>query len=112
MEWRLDAAGDRLAPGSDDGGSGPAMNMRFIRCSDTLTAEVGGEIVALNVDRGQCYGLNEVASRIWELLAEPKSLGEICAALAEDYDVEPEACATDVGKLIADLQAEGLVRRA
>jgi hypothetical protein len=88
------------------------MNARFIRCADTLTADVGGEIVALNVDRGQCYGLNEVASSVWELLAEPKTLAELCAALAEDYDVDAETCAVEVGKLVADLQVEGLVRRA
>jgi len=87
------------------------MNARFIRCSDTLTADVGGEIVALNVDRGQCYGLNEVASRVWDLLAQPRSLDDLCAALAEDYDVDAATCAQEVGKLIAGLQAEGLVRR-
>jgi hypothetical protein len=87
------------------------MNILFIRCSDTLTADVGGEIVALNVDRGQCYGLNEVASRVWELLAEPRSLSAICDALAEEYEVDPTTCGEQVGKLIADLVSEGLVRR-
>jgi len=88
------------------------MTDRVVRCSETLTADVGGEIVALNVDRGQCYGLNEVASRVWELIAAPKSLDEICAALAEDYEVDAATCADEVGKLIEKLAAEGLVRPA
>ena len=46
-------------------------NTRMIRCQDLLEADVNGEIVALHIEKGQCYGLNEVGSRVWALLAEP-----------------------------------------
>jgi hypothetical protein len=49
-----------------------------------------------------------VASRVWELLAEPRSLSAISDALAEEYEVDPTTCGEQVGKLIADL----VLRRA
>ena len=85
---------------------------RIIRCEDLLEADVNGEIVALHIDKGQCYGMNSVASRIWQLLAEPTSPEQICARLVEEYEVDPAACRADVDALLADLQAEGLIKPA
>ena len=85
---------------------------RIIRCDDLLEADVNGEIVALHIDKGQCYGMNNVASRIWALLAEPTSPDQICTRLAEEYDVDPATCRADVEALLADLKAEGLIRPA
>ena len=59
---------------------------RIIRCDDLLEADVNGEIVALHVEKGQCYGMNGVASRVWELLAEPMARGELCAKLTAEFD--------------------------
>src|SRR5215475_13061419 len=36
-----------------------------------IEADVDGEILALGIEHGTCYGLNRVGSRIWNLLAEP-----------------------------------------
>ena len=85
---------------------------RIIRCEELLEADVNGEIVALHIDKGQCYGMNSVASRIWQLLAEPTSPEQICARLVEEYEVDPAACRADVDALLADLQAEGLIKPA
>ena len=85
---------------------------RIIRCEELLEADVNGEIVALHIDKGQCYGMNNVASRIWQLLAEPTSPEQICARLAEEYEVDPGTCRADVDALLAELEAEGLIKPA
>lgn len=85
---------------------------RIIRCEELLEADVNGEIVALHIDKGQCYGMNSVASRIWQLLAEPTSPEQICATLAQEYEVDPATCRAEVDTLLADLQAEGLIKPA
>ncbi len=85
---------------------------RIIRCDDLLEADVNGEIVALHVEKGQCYGMNAVASRIWALLAQPTSPEQICDTLSSEFDVDPETCRSDVAALLADLKAEGLIRSA
>ena len=85
---------------------------RIIRCNDLLEADVGGEIVALHIEKGQCYGMNAVASRVWALLAEPTSPEQICARLSEEYNVDADTCRTDVAALLAELRSEGLIRAA
>jgi hypothetical protein len=83
---------------------------RIIRCEDLLEADVNGEIVALHIDKGQCYGMNAVASRVWQLLAEPTSPDRICEKLVQEYDVDEATCRSQVASLLADLSAEGLIR--
>ena len=85
---------------------------KLIRCDELLEADVNGEIVALHIEKGQCYGLNAVASRIWAMLAEPTTLDDICKSLVEEYDVDPATCRTDVDALLHDLRSEGLIRSA
>lgn len=85
---------------------------RIIRCDDLLEADVNGEIVALHVEKGQCYGMNAVASRVWAMLAEPTSPEQICARLADEFEVDADTCRTDVAALLADFKAEGLIKPA
>ncbi len=87
-------------------------NTRLVRREELLEADVNGEIVALHIERGQCYGLNSVASEIWRMLERPKSVSEICAALRDDYDIDEATCQQEVANLLADLQQEGLIEEA
>ncbi len=83
---------------------------RFVQSASALAAEIDGEVVALDVDKGVCYGLDPIGSRIWAMLAQPKSLAAICVAMTDAYDIDDATCERDVGELLADLAAEGLVR--
>lgn len=74
-----------------------------------IEAEIDNEIVALNIENGTCYGLNETGSRVWHLLARPIRIRDICATLLAEYKVDPEICATDVLDLLEALRAEGLI---
>ncbi len=74
-----------------------------------LQSEVDGDVVALNIDRGMCYGLNGVGSHIWRLLEDWTTPGEICSALTRDYDVDPETCRSEVSRLIGEMAEESLI---
>jgi hypothetical protein len=80
-----------------------------VRSSGLIEAEIENEIVALNVEKGTCYGLNSVGSRIWALLATPIRIDEICARLLAEYRVEPSVCQRQVLDLLEELRAEGLI---
>ena len=56
------------------------------------------------------YGLEEVGARIWELIAEPRTVGEICDTLLDEYEVEPDVCERDVIALLGELAAKGFVQ--
>ena len=86
-----------------------AADSHVARAETALSAEVGGELVALDVNRGVCYGLNHVGTRIWQLLETPRFVREIVDTLLSEYEVAPEACAEQTLNLLRDLLAAELV---
>ena len=79
------------------------------RSDGFVEAEIDNEVVALSVERGTCYGLNQVGSRIWNLLASPARIGDLCETLHAEYKVEPAVCERQVLDLLEELRAEGLI---
>ncbi len=80
-----------------------------VRSNNLVQAEVNGEIVALHIEKGVCYGLNKVGSRVWELAASPVCVCDICSTISKEYDVAPDTCQSDVLDLLEGLRAEGLI---
>lgn len=85
-------------------------NGRFEVAPSQVSSDLGGEVVILDLDGGEYFGLDGVGARIWELLHEAHTLSELTSVIASEYDVDPERCRTDLGRLLADLTARGLVR--
>lgn len=83
---------------------------RVARDPACLSGEIGGEVVALDVAKGACYGLDPVASRVWSLMAAPIGVDALCASLVADYEVDIDTCRADVLELLESLAAEGLIQ--
>lgn len=79
------------------------------RAPGLLESEVDGELVGLHVGSGTAYGFNRTATRIWGLLATPRTLGELRDALVAEFGVEPERCGRELRALVEELAADGLV---
>lgn len=77
-----------------------------------VASRVGEETVILHLTNGTYYGLDEVGTRVWELLQDGATLEALCATLQDDYDVALETLRTDIGAFIADLAEHGLVDRS
>jgi hypothetical protein len=82
---------------------------RFQRNAALLHSTVGGDVVALDVDRRRCFGLEVVGARIWDLLDQPVTVAAICATLTAEYDVDAATCAAEVGEFIRQAMDEGVV---
>lgn len=74
-----------------------------------LSANVGEEAVVAGMTRGNYYGLNSVAARVWQLIQTPARARDLRETLAAEYDVTPERCAADLMNLLERLHAEGLI---
>ena len=82
----------------------------IVACRDDfIESEVDGEILALSVEQGTCYGMNRVSSRIWGIIAKPTRISDLCAALLAAYDVDPKVCERQVLDLLEEFRAEGLI---
>lgn len=77
--------------------------------TDTVAADIAGEIVVMDVDQGKYFGLDDIGSDIWRRLETPMSVAALCAALEADYAADPETIRTDVIVLLQSLIERGLV---
>jgi hypothetical protein len=80
-----------------------------VASTDQVSSDLAGESVILNLKSGTYFGLNEVGSTIWSLIQEPKSVGEICQTILQEYDVELQTCERDVQALLNDLLTAQLI---
>ena len=83
--------------------------MVVARKDDFIAAEIDDEIVALSIEHGICYGMNRVGSRIWNLLAKPMRISDLCASAACRVPGRSEVCERQVLDLLEELRAEGLI---
>lgn len=78
--------------------------MHVRRNGEWLSASVGAESVMMSIETGAYVALTRVGARIWELVERPMAVSVLCARLAEEFDVTPEVCRTEVEAFLADLQ--------
>ena len=79
------------------------------RRGEMVEAEADGELIALDVEKGSCYALNRTATRIWQLLAEPRTFGALRDALLEEYDVERGRCESELLEALEQMRRDGIV---
>jgi hypothetical protein len=60
--------------------------------------------------RGVYYGLNEVGTRIWQLLSCARTVEELSETLLRDYKVPRRRLERDLDRFLRGLLLEGLVR--
>lgn len=84
----------------------------YSRAAPLLEAEVDGEIVGLDRHQGEVFGFNAVASDVWRLLEQPRSLSDLCREIEQRYQVSPAQCGEEVATLLDEMIAMKLVRES
>jgi Coenzyme PQQ synthesis protein D (PqqD) len=72
-------------------------------------SKVHEDILALDEEAGYCYSMNASAARIWELIATPLSLDDLCTALCMEFSIDKESCLRDASELITVMRDAGIV---
>jgi hypothetical protein len=86
----------------------------YVRSDSVVSRVIAGETLIIPVRRGvgdlaSIYALNEVASAIWDALAQPRSKEQIVRALAEEFDGATEQIASDLDSFLAEMQPANLI---
>lgn len=63
----------------------------------------------MDMDSGDYYGLDAIASRIWQLLESQKTVDEICQQLLKEYEVTEEQCQQDVISFLDEMAKHNTV---
>ncbi len=88
---------------------------RFAKDPSIVSRNIAGEqiLVPIRQKAGEIesiFTLNEVASRIWELLDGKKQVKEIKNAIVEEFEVSPKEAEEDLLKFLQQLEEAGAVR--
>ena len=67
------------------------------------------EAVLLNTATGKYYGLDDVGTRMWNLLVEHKNLETAFQVLQVEYDVDGKRLQDDLLEFVNKLTEQGLV---
>jgi hypothetical protein len=76
---------------------------------NTLYREIQGEAVLLHLDSGEYFGLDDVGTRVWQLIVEKGDLAAVEATMLEEFDVDPSRLSHDLQQMIKELVAKRLV---
>jgi hypothetical protein len=74
-----------------------------------LSQELDGETVLLDPKAGHYYSLDDVGTRVWQLLSEHGDIAVVVARMRQEYAVDEETLRQDVLSLIDELRQKGLV---
>jgi len=90
---------------------------RFTKQGDVVTRRISEETILVPVkdhvgDLDAIYTLNEVGTRVWELIDGEMSVSQIVEAVCNEYDVTEEEAEKDVKELMDSLQEAGLIHES
>jgi hypothetical protein len=89
-----------------------SLNSRVRIQDDVLFQELQGETVLLNLKTGVYLGLNQIGTRIWQLLQEDGALSRVLEVMLQEYDVTQEKLAKDLLDLVGQMEKQGLLAEA
>ena len=84
----------------------------LVRENELAMADVDGRAVVLSLTAGSYFDFNQVATEIWDMLAEPRRVDAIFRHLSDQHDVDAATLARDVTPFLQTLLNERLVRVA
>ena len=78
-------------------------NQKLRRNDELIHSAIDNETVMMSLERDEYYGLDEIATDIWNLLGEPRSAEEILDNLDERFETDRETIATDLMAFLNDM---------
>jgi hypothetical protein len=87
------------------------LSDRFRPFPHVVWARQADVTVLLDAERGLYYTLNEVASRMWELLVAGEPLIEVLRCLGDEYDISAETLQADLTSTLKQLLDAILIER-
>ncbi len=79
------------------------------RQPDMVFSHIDDEVVMMSIETGEYYGLNPVASRIWELLETPHTFNQLIDKLMQEFDIDEASCQRDVEAFLKQMMEKKLV---
>jgi len=86
-----------------------SLDQKVSAAPNVSAQNLEGESIILNLQTEKYFGLDDIGTRICQVLIEKDSIQTAINTLLTEYDVEAEKLQQDVENLIEDLLKHGLV---
>jgi hypothetical protein len=91
-----------------------AAEQRFIRSQSVVARVVARETLIVPIrgkvgDLASIYRFNATGTLVWKVMESPRTIAEMAAAIAKEYEIELSDAEQDVGRFVSEMQAVGLV---
>lgn len=79
------------------------------RKSDIVFSKMDNEVVMLSIENGEYYGLDEIGTRIWEVIEHEITFLSLIDLLKDEFDVSEEICKRDTIGFLHELHKKNLL---
>jgi coenzyme PQQ synthesis protein D (PqqD) len=91
------------------GGKAVSPGSIIVASKEQVSCDLDGEAAILNLKDGVYYGLDSVGATVWQCVQQPRRFAEIRDAILDEYEIDSQQCERDLGAVLSDLAACGLV---
>jgi len=85
------------------------LNQKITFADTVFAQEVDGEMVLLDMNSENYFGLDEIGTAIWQGMQEKETLQEVFELLLNQYDVEADLLKQDLLAFVDKLVKHGIV---
>lgn len=79
------------------------------RNDDIVFNKLDDEIVMMSIKNGQYYGLDDIATSIYEIIETPVTFNELVKKLLDSFDIDENTCRKDVEAFLLQLESKEIV---
>lgn len=84
-------------------------NTTVSRKEEIVVAELDGKTVMMSLENGQYYGLDGIATSIWEGIKNSITVEELVSILTAEYSTTKENCQKDVLEFLENIYSKQLI---
>ncbi|MBT5723106.1 MAG: PqqD family protein [Gammaproteobacteria bacterium] len=88
------------------------LDQTFTISEEVICQVLDDESVLLDLASENYLGLDEVGTRIWQLIDDGETMRSVVATMLDEYDTSEETLVGDLDKFLNDLQTQGLITPA
>lgn len=88
-----------------------SLKTKIKRSSHPLSSPIADELVMFDTKKGKYYGLNVVATEVWNRLDKPLSIEQLCSLLTKEFDVSMDQCQKEILEFLPEMLDKGLLTK-
>jgi hypothetical protein len=85
------------------------LNTVIGQSEDIDTTDLNGDKVMMNLQKGKYFALNDVGSRIWDIISRSVTVKDIINMLLKEYEVDAAVCEKTVMSFLEKLKDAELI---